>query len=279
MAKPPANSPKAPVAAPAPRTKSSITTKPGVEIDQDPELEGLMSEIDEDLRTEELRKLWARHGNAVIGALVVVVLAVLGWQYWQNQAAVERAALARSYERATQLAVDGKTEEAITAFAAVAGKRGEGFAVLAQLQKAALLANQQDTAGALAAYTALAEDSSADPLFRDVATILYVMHALDSEDAAKLEAKLTPLLNPANPLHASAVELAAVLAQKQGDSARAIGLIEPLINDPDVPGGVRARAEELISMFRLPPVPAAVPAANLVPPAPAPVTPAPASPQ
>ncbi|MBM3515359.1 MAG: tetratricopeptide repeat protein [Alphaproteobacteria bacterium] len=260
MAKPPAKPSKAPIAAPAPNAPVQGQRIP---IGEDPELEGLMSEIDEDLRTQEIKKLWAQHGNAIMSGLVVVVLAVLGWQYWQNQVVAERAALGKSYGDAMALVADGKTEEAITAFAAVAGSRGEGFAVLAQLQKAALLAEKQDLAGALAAYTALSEDSSADPLFRDVATVLYVMHALDTEDPAKLEAKLTPLLNPDNTYHGSAVELAALLAHKQGDTARAIGLIEPLVNNPDVPGGVRARAEELLSVFKAP----------VVAPPPAPVTP------
>ena len=234
--------------------------------EDDAELDGLMTEIEEDLREEELKKFWARHGNSVIAGLAVVIAAVLGWQFWQQNAATERRELAKAYDQGIKLAADSKTEDAITAFAAVAGRHGEGFAVLAQLQKAALLAQKQDTAGALAAYAALAGDTGADPLFRDLASVLYALHAIDTEDPATLENKLKPLLARDNPFYASATELAALLANKRGDPARAATLIEPLVSNPEAPGGVRSRAEELLVMFKTiaaggaPPVPAITPA-------------------
>lgn len=216
----------------------------------DPELSGLMTEIEDDMREEELRKLWARYGNIFITLMVVAVLGVLGWQLWRQKVETERQQTARAYEQALDLLVQGKSDEALTAYAGIAGKRGEGFATLAQLQKASILATKGDTDGALAAYKALSEDGATDPLFRDLATVLYVMHAFDREDPAKLEAALQPTLSTSNAYHHSGTELAALLAHKRGDSARATTLAEQLIADPDTPGSIRSRAEELLVMFK-----------------------------
>jgi hypothetical protein len=237
----------APTKAPT-KAKGGAPAKPQPE--DDVELEGLMSEIEEDLREDELKKIWEQHGSKLVAGLVVVIAVVLGWQYWRQGVEAERQDTARTYDQAARLVVDGKPEEAITAYTTVAGKRGKGFAVLAQLQKAALLAQKPDLPGALAAYNALIEDTAADPLFRDLATVLYAMHGLDTEDAAALEARLAPMLNRSNAFYHSAVELTALLANKRGDPARAASLIEQLVSDPEAPGGVRARAQELLVMFK-----------------------------
>ena len=264
--------------------KSKPPAKTPDKSEEDAELDGLMTEIEEDLREEEFKKFWAKHGSKVIAALAMIVVAVLGWQFWRQTVEDDRRALAKSYDQAVRLAVDGKAEDAITAFATVAGSRGEGFAILAQLQKAALLAEKKDIAGALAAYTALADDSSADPLFRDLATILYAMRAIDTEAPEVVENRLQPLMSPSNPFYSSAAELAALLASRRGDMARAISLIEPLISDPNAPGGVRSRAEELSAMFKampaggVAPAPASAPAVPPEPSAPPQPSAAPAQP-
>ncbi|MDX2222665.1 MAG: tetratricopeptide repeat protein [Rhodospirillaceae bacterium] len=217
----------------------------------DPEFEGLMTEIEDELRSEELKKLWANYGNAIIAGAVVIVLAVAGWQYWRQQDAAARDALAVAFQDASLLAGDGKVDEAITALAGIAGSRGEGYAVLAQLQKAALMADQgKDPDGVLAAYRAVIDDPGIDSLFRDLATVLYVMHAMDRAPAAELEAMLAPMLNPANPFHYTGVELTALLADKQGDRDRARTMAEQLLADTAAPLGIRQRAEELAAVFK-----------------------------
>jgi hypothetical protein len=213
-------------------------------------LDGFLTEVEDDLREEELRKLWAKYGSYVIAAAVAIVLGVFGWQLWRQNIADQRLEAARQYEAATKLLQDGKMDEALTAYAAVADKKGQGYAALAQLQKAAIALDKNDREGALAAYKALATDASADPLFRDLAVVLRVLHGIDNENPLELEAALKPLLDPANTFAASATELMALLAHKQGDIARAVKLAEGLAADPTVPQGIRQRAEELRTVFQ-----------------------------
>ncbi len=229
--------------------------------DEEAMLDGLMSEIEEDLRDEEIAKIWKKYGNLIIGVLVVGIVAVIGWQLWKQDQDAKQAELTRQYEVASNLVRDGKFDEAMTVYAGVAEKHGAGLAALSQLQKAALANEKGDKAGALAAYKTLENDVSADPLFRDLAVVFYTLHAIDTENALQLEANLKPLLDPANPLRHSALELTALLAGKQGDPARALKIAENLAADAKAPQGVRQRAEELAAMYRLAPTAAAAPAA------------------
>jgi hypothetical protein len=49
-------------------------------------LKDLMSrEIDEELRREQLLKLWDKSGTYVLAGVVLVVLGVGGWKYYENR--------------------------------------------------------------------------------------------------------------------------------------------------------------------------------------------------
>jgi len=213
-------------------------------------LDGLMTEIEEDLRGEELAKLWKRYGTMIIAAGFGLILAVAGWQLWRQNQADQRLEAARQYEAGIKLIQEGKIDEAITAYAAIAEKKGQGYAALAQLQKAALALTKDDVPGALAAYKALAADETADPLFRDLARVLRALHGMDTENPLELEAAVKPLLDPANAFTFSATEITALLAAKQGDTTRALKLVEGLAADAKTPSGVRQRAEELATLFK-----------------------------
>ncbi len=238
---------------------------------RDAELEGLMSEIESDLREEELRKLWQRYGKAFIGLLAVIVIVIAGVQVWRDREADQRQALAASYDHAMKDLQAGKTTEALDGLTKVAGHSGEGYAAIAKLQRAAALLKQNDTDGAVAIYKALAADGSADDTFRQLATLLQVLHTMDREPPNTLEPLLTPMLNPDSPFSASAQELSAVLAAKQGDNARAVKLLDQILEDrSSMPPNLLARATDLRAYYasQLPPA-----SSSPKPPAPAPAKP------
>lgn len=253
-----------------PAPQKSKSKKPE-KSDEDIAIDGLMTEIEDDLRGEELAKLWKQYGNIIIAVVTVVIATVIGWQVWRQNVESARKELALQYEAATNLVAEGNFENALTGYAAVAEKKGEGYAALAQLQKAALAKERGDLPGALAAYQALASDSKADPIFRDLATVLRALHGLDTENALQLEASLKPLLDPSNAFSHTARELTVLLASKQGDNARALKIAEDLVSDSTTPAGIRQRAEEFATLFK---ANAPAVAASAAPaPAPTPATP------
>jgi hypothetical protein len=242
--------------------------------DQDPELAGLLGEIESDLREEELKRIWSRYGNWIIGLCALVIVGVIGFQLYRQQQAEQRLEAASRYEQAQRELAAGKVDDALAIFADVARTRNDGYGVLAQLERAALLVKKQDIAGAVDIYKDVAANAAADPVYRDLATVLHVLHSVDREDPKALEGLLTPLMNPSNPLRASATELAALLAGKQGDYARAAQLADQLLADPGTPQSMRARAEDLAAYYK-----AQAPAAAAAPtPAPAKTNDAPAKP-
>jgi len=116
-------------------------------------------------------------------------------------------------------------------------------------------------------------------VFRDIAVVLQVLHSLDREDPKTLEAVLTPITSPNNAFNMSALELSALLAAKQGDTARAVKILAEITSDTTVPASMRERAEDLSKFYQSGVTPPPPSPATLVPAgaAPVPAVPAPAA--
>ena len=256
------------------KSKAEKSAVPAEKPEVDHELQGLMSEIESDLREDELKKIWKRFGNVIIGAAIVLVLGVAGYQLWREYELQQRDALANRYDAAITQFDAGKYDAAAKEFADIAKHSGQGYPALARLQEAASKLQQGDNVGAIAAYKALGEDKKMDPVFRDLGIVLHVMHALDSEDPKTLQTAIAPLLAPGNAYYYTALELASLLAAKQGDTAHAAQLAEQIVNDPASPQGVRQRAQDLAALFKPAETASAVQPAS----APSPAAPQPATP-
>lgn len=54
--------------------------------------DSLFREVDEEVRQERFKKLWAQYGNLIVAVCLIVVVGVAGfkgWQYWQVKQAEE----------------------------------------------------------------------------------------------------------------------------------------------------------------------------------------------
>jgi hypothetical protein len=203
------------------------------------DLTDVFREVDEEVRREQLLKLWRRYSKHAIAAalvVVVIVLGVLGWQKWQEQRRVERA---NAYIAAGSL----PAAQAVEAFGAMVGE--DGYGILARLRRASLLAELGKNAEAISAFDAIATDSTLPQSYRDLALILYAQHALGRTNAGELVKRLEPLTAPDNPWRFEAMELTALAEIQAGDPKRARALFLTLADDPAAPAGLRGRAAEI----------------------------------
>ena len=62
----------------------------------------------------------------------------------------------------------------------------------------------------------MANDAAADPVYRNLAALMWVLRSMDTAEPAVLTARLAPLMSPEAPFSASARELAALVQLKAG---------------------------------------------------------------
>ena len=196
-------------------------------------------EVDEEVRREQLLKLWRRYSKHVVAAVLLVLaiaVGVFGWRQWQEQRRVEQA---NAYLAAAAM----PPVQALEAFEAMVGN--DGYGVLARLRKASLLAELDRKAEAVAAFDSIATDPGVPQAYRDLALILYSQHALGHANAGDIVRRLEPLTSADNPWHFSAMELTALAEVHAGNSKRARSLFLSLADDPAAPAGLRGRAAEI----------------------------------
>jgi hypothetical protein len=208
----------------------------------------IFTEVDEEVRREQLKKLWERYGNLIIAAAFLVVAAVAayrGYDYWQNrQAAVAGAA----YDVASRLADEGKHDEAEAAFAKLVTDGTSGYRALARLREAAEMA-ERDPKAAVAAYDRIASENAGQPLVSDLAAVRAAFLLVDTARLDEMTQRLEPLAQPAGPFRHTARELLALSAWRNNDSAAMRRWTDAAKNDPEAPSGVRSRMDVLASLL------------------------------
>lgn len=216
----------------------------------------IFDEVNEDLRAERAKQFALRYGWIVALAAVLFVAGVGAWQGWRWYAARQANEVASSYLGAMR-AVSGPaiaegqaTPSRIAAMAEfdrLANTGPEGYRSLARLRSAALHASTGDLPGALAMWDKLSSDTAADPLLRDLASLMWVQSQVDAGDPAAVEGRLQPLIAGGNPWRPLALENQAWLALRTGHNDQAREILRPLAADGSAPDGVRSRANGLLA--------------------------------
>lgn len=209
----------------------------------------IFREIEDELRRDNLLKLWQRFGKYIIAVVVVALLVAGGVAAWLSHRHAMRQAEGTRYSNALLLLRTGKEAEAQKAFGALA-RDGGGYGVLAAFEHAELLAKSGDRKGAVAAYDRLAGDSGVGPDLRQLAVLLSVMHALPGGDPQAAIARLKPMTGSGDPWRFSALDLTAAAELQAGNRSNALKIYRQLADDAATPQGLRARAAEMAAALK-----------------------------
>jgi hypothetical protein len=211
--------------------------------------DALLREVDEELRREQLAKLWDRYGMAVLTGAALIIIGVGAYQWLEARRIAFAQAAGARYETVTALAQQGKAEEAQRAFASIAKEGPHGYATLARLQIAAGALKAGKTPEAVAAYEALIDDSAVDPLLRDFARLQVAALKLGTADWTEMQNRLTPLTGADSPWRYSARELLGLAAFRAGQHEEARKVLVELVADPKVPPSIGERARILMGLI------------------------------
>lgn len=211
----------------------------------------LFDEVDEEVRREQLKKLWDKYSLYFIALMVLVVAAVGGWRGYQYLEAKKAAEAGAVFEKAVELSEQGKHAEAETAFADLAAKAPSGYRTLARL-RAAAEASARDPKAAAKMYDDIAADSSVGSEWRDLARIRAAGLLVDSASYADIQQRLETSAEPKSTFRHSAREILALSAWRNNDMTAARKWVEAIAEDGETPPGLRSRAEALQAL--LPPV-------------------------
>jgi hypothetical protein len=207
----------------------------------------IFQEVDEEVRREQLKKLWERYGSLLIGACVLVVIAVGSWrayQWWEAKKAAEAGA---AFQAAMTLSADGKTKEAEDAFAKLAGDSTAAYRMLSRFREAAEVAHH-DPKAAVAIYDQLAADRGLGAPLQDLAAVRAGTLLVDTAPYSEVAQRLEPLTAPNRAFRHSARGLLALAAYRAKDSAGMRRWTDMILADAETPPGTRGQAQMLLAL-------------------------------
>jgi hypothetical protein len=211
----------------------------------------LFNEVDEDVRREQLKKLWDRYSIYIVAGALLIIAAVGGWRGYEYLEAKKAAEAGMAFDKAVELSEQNKHAEAEAAFNELAAKAPSGYRVLARLHAAAEVASR-DPQGAAKMYDDIAADRSVGAAEQDLAKVRAAGLLLETAGYPALLQRLEPAAAPEGTFRHTARELLALSAWRANDTAAARKWLDLIANDAETPASLRSRAEALQAL--LPPV-------------------------
>jgi hypothetical protein len=211
----------------------------------------LFDEVDEDVRRDQLKKLWDQYSIFIVAGALLIIAAVGGWRGYQYLEAKKAAEAGAAFDKAVELSEQNKHAEAETAFIDLAAKAPSGYRVLARLRAAAEAGNR-DPQAAAKMYDGIASDRSVGAAEQDLARVRAAGLLLETSSYPDMLARLEAATAPGATFRHTARELLALSAWRANDATAARKWLDLIANDGETPPSLRSRAEALQGL--LPPV-------------------------
>ncbi len=211
----------------------------------------LFDEVDEEVRREQLKKLWDKYSIFIVAGALLIIAGVGGWRGYQYFEAKKAAEAGGAFDKAVELSEANKHIEAEAAFNELAAKAPSGYRILARLRAAAEVAGR-DPKAAAKLYDDIAADRSVGAEQQDLARIRAAGLLVDSAGYSEMLQRLESSTGPEATFRHTARELLALSAWRANDTASARKWLDLIANDGETPPSLRSRAEALQAL--LPPV-------------------------
>jgi len=211
----------------------------------------LFDEVDEEVRRDQLKKLWDRYSLYIVALAILIIAGVGGWRGYQYLEAKKAAEAGDAFNKAVELSDQNKHAEAETAFTDLAAKAPSGYRMLARFRAAAETANR-DPQAAAKLFDDLAADRSVGAEQQELARIRAAGLMLDTASYKDMVQRLEPSTGPGATFRHVARELLALSAWRANDVAATRQWLDMIALDGETPPSMRSRAEALQGL--LPPV-------------------------
>lgn len=209
--------------------------------------DALIREIDDAVREDSVLNFWKRYGLWIAGLIVAGLVAFGGWLIWQNRSHAAADETGERYTTTLAKAAGGKADMAVLGDLTKADQ--PGYRAGAMLIEAGAKAEKKDFKGAIAAYKAIAADSTLAQPYRDLALVRQTALEFDSLPPQTVVDRLKPLSEAGNPWFGSAGEMSALAYVKLGKRDLAGALFAAIAKDTDVPRTIQTRAVQMASLM------------------------------
>ncbi|MGN7751866.1 tetratricopeptide repeat protein [Sinorhizobium meliloti] len=211
--------------------------------------DSFIREVNDELRSDQMKAVWTRFGGIIIGIAVLIVLGTVGkvgYDYWQEASSSQSG---DTFLAALNLARENKSDEALAALTELEKDGYGSYPVLAQLRVATLQAQKGETDAAVAAFSEIGRDTRIPAALRDAARLRAAYLLIDAGTYEQVSSEVEQLAVPQNAMRHSAREALGLSAYKAGDYTKAKSWFQQIVDDAQSPRGIMNRAQMLLDVI------------------------------
>lgn len=209
-----------------------MAKKDNPKLPEDRAVDFLFKEVDEDVRSEQLRNWWQRFGSWLVGGAVAIVLATVAYELWQGHHHQQGEEATEAMLKAVELSEQDRAFDAAALL--VSQEVSSDVKPLLMLQAAHYYAQAGAEDKEEALLNEIAESGS-NPALQH-----YAKMRLGKEPDTSLD----------NPLYHTAREMRAIQLASEGKQDQARELLEKMVQNPTTPPTMVQRAEQLLRIYR-----------------------------
>ena len=209
----------------------------------------LLREVDEAVRQDEMLGIVTNYGKLIAAVVILGLLALAGFLYWQHLQKQQAGERAERYALAMDRLDAGAAEDARKDLLALASDSTGAAKASALVGQAAILLGQGKKPEAIKAFAAVAADSSLPKPYRDLALVREIATGFDAMPPQQVVDRLKPLAVPGNPWFGSAGELSGMALLKLNKPDLAGAIFAAVAKDEKVPKTIRLRTRQLAAQL------------------------------
>ena len=204
--------------------------------------ESFVREVDENLRRDQLRDMAKSHGKWIVVAVILLLVAVGGFLFWQDRQKQQVAEQTEALSRAIDKIGEGNVKGAASDLQPLSNASNDVVRASSELARAAVALRQNDRKTALDIYKRIAADEGMPQPYRDLAAVRGTMIEFDQLKPDEIISRLSPLAEQGKPFFGTAGEMVALAQLAKGDRNGAGQMFARIAGDRQVPESIRSRA-------------------------------------
>ena len=207
--------------------------------------EEIISEIEEDLQKERLRKYWSLYGRYISSTIILVIVIIGGWQFynfWENK---KNNDASNNFLNILSISNDD-INDAINKINGLSDLPN-GYKFLLKFKKASLLNKTGKNSEAQLTWEELYSDRSIDSDYKDIAIISSLMNDYEQP---KLIAKLDDIIKNNVYFSDLSKELKANILYENGKIQESKDLFNEILNSSKINQRSQERISNILKIFR-----------------------------
>ena len=207
----------------------------------------VLEEINEDIRRDNMTKLWKKYGPWIIGICVSVVVLVGGSEAYTSYQLSQAVNASNAYEEFLKASKneDGGAAE----LAKLNATEHKAYKFLGQMSQADAFIDAENIIEAVKIYDTITVDTNLSQNDRDIAALRAAYLLVDSASYDDMKKRLESINVVENAFRFQARELLATSAYKATKFVEANKLFQSLVDNAQTPEGIRSRASQAVALL------------------------------